>query len=90
MLSPEEKETHICTSSADEEWSIYTCQSRMIKKLDKMGLVVYQEDIIEGEVIGKYYKIPLDYLSIRVKKKREMTEEQREELRQRAKQNFGK
>lgn len=82
-LSREEQEV-IITKTADKDiYDVYCTDLKYMKKLDKISNA-YKEDIINGEVVAKYYKLTIKQLLLRNEpKKRELTEEQREVLRER-------
>ena len=82
----EERETTLNYNEADNCWEVYTAVSKHINKFDKLGWectnIEYYPD---GEVSGKFYKVPNCAISFRspVKIKRSMTEEQRQAARER-------
>ena len=89
-LSSDEQEVHISFGRNDKAAKVYASDTRYINKLDK--LVENNPDfwkctrieIIKGEVIGKSYECPISLISLRSKKvSRVLTEEQKEEFRQR-------
>jgi len=89
-LSSDEQEVHISFGRNDKVAKVYASDTRYINKLDK--LVENNPDFwkctgtetIKGEVIGKSYECPTSLISLRSKKTvRVLTEEQKEEFRQR-------
>lgn len=89
----EEQETHICFMRNDAHATIYTSDSTVITKLDKLCEAapdyykLIKADTIKGEVCGKTYKITdKNMLSFRAKK-REFTEEQKVAMGERFKKN---
>ena len=89
-LSSDEQEVHISFGRNDKVAKVYASDTRYIYKLDK--LVKNNPDFwkctgtetVRGEVIGKLYECPASLISFRSKKTvKVLTEEQKEELRQR-------
>lgn len=89
-LSSDEQEVHIGFGRNDKVAKVYASDTRYIYKLDK--LVENNPDFwkctgtetVKGEVIGKSYECPISLISLRSKKvSRVITEEQKEEFRQR-------
>ena len=89
-LSSDEQEVHINFGRNDNVAKVYASDTRYINKLDK--LVENNPDFwkctgtetVKGEVIGKSYECPISLISLRSKKTvRVLTEEQKEEFRQR-------
>lgn len=83
-----EQETHISFMRNDESAVIYTSDTTMITKFDK--LVEKNPDewtVLEETENGKTYKAPVGLVSYRSKSKK-MTAEQKKELSERAKKNF--
>lgn len=89
----EEQETHINFSRLDERAGVYTSDSTMITKLDKLVSFEGTEWKLEhvhklqnGEVVGKTYSCPVEFISFRSKHvKRTLTEEQRQQMAERMK-----
>jgi hypothetical protein len=89
--SLEEQETHISYGKMDGVAKIYTSDlSEMIrfdnlvkKNPDQWKFI--EQTMHEGDIVGKFYECPKEFVSYRSKKKaaRELTEEQREALRER-------
>lgn len=87
----EEQETIISFLRGDEEIMIYTSDNTTLTKLRKLAekgkkqYQVVQVYYIEGEPVGVKVKAPKRCLSLRAGNEREMTDEQREALRERMK-----
>lgn len=89
QLLSEEKETLISKQYGEEEWDIYTTEKPMMNKLEKIGLIQYKvdKDNESGEIIGKYYKLPLSRLTFaKERKKPEISEERKKQLKEHIKQ----
>lgn len=89
QLLPEEKETLISKQNGEEDWDIYTTEKPMMTKLEKIGLEAYKEDLDQdtGEVVAKYYKLPLSRLTFaKERKKTVLSEERRKQLQEHIKQ----
>lgn len=91
-MTRQEQETIISFNAAEDTAEFYTADPVYIRKIDKLveknpeqfkpGLV----ETYQGEIVAKRYIFPKRFLSIRSKDvKRELTEEQREELAERLK-----
>ena len=80
-----ERETIILTSDEDSEWTVYTCQQKIMTKMKKIGAEPYKtEKDSNGNVIANYYKIDFKQVSFRSpSQKREMTEEQKQKVAER-------
>ena len=82
----EEQETVINFTWLDDDMTIYTTEQRMMTKLDKLCIEgeyeLIEEHKLKGRVVGKTYKADKTLLSLR-SKKRNLSEEQREEVRKR-------
>lgn len=97
-VSLEEQETVIQFTRDSKECNIYTSDSTMMTKLDKLCkdspdyYKLLKEETTSGEVVGKLYKLSdKKMISFRSKKTTlELTDEQREKLRERALSNFKK
>lgn len=88
--SAEEQETHISWGRLDDKVQIYTSDSTEMTRFDK--LVKNNPDVWkfidqtthEGDIVGKTYEGPKGFVTFRTKKvTRQLTEEQREVLRER-------
>lgn len=84
MLTPAEKETVITTSNIEDEWTVYTTQPYMIKRMERIGIKPYKTERIDGIDIGAYYKVPFNQLKI-VKKRKELDPETKKMLSERMK-----
>ena len=87
MLSRYERETVVTYNDEEPEATVYTCNRSLISKLDKLS----EKDpaIIETkrDECSKTYKLPKRYINIKIP--RQLSEEQRQKLAERAKSNFG-
>lgn len=88
----EEQETIINISRTNDIASIYTSDTRYMTKLDRLVKNNPDEwkctgqEKQEEDVVAKYYECPAKYTSFRSRTvKRELTEEQKEVLRERMK-----
>lgn len=79
MMTKNERETTICWTEADDEAILWTNQSPMKNKLRKLGVECYRKTSDEGG----FYKIPIDWIAVRPKKKINMTDEKRAALQDR-------
>lgn len=88
-LSIEEQETHINFMRGDNRAKIYTSDTTMMTKLNKLvelenteWKLEYEEHLKRtGELIGKCYSCPVSFLTFRKKViSREYTDEQREQI----------
>ena len=89
-LSVEEQELHISMMRGDERFTVYASNTLYINKLDKFAAKnsdwkVEEIAKVDGEVVAKTYSAPIKYLLLREKipPKRELTEEEKEVLRER-------
>jgi hypothetical protein len=85
-LGLDERETHISQSADDRSvWEIYTDDPIWIERLRKLGI---QEDTTRktAEGLGKYFILPDNQLTIR--RKRVVSEEEKERKRQHASEVF--
>jgi hypothetical protein len=84
-LTLEERETHISMSrDKPGEWDVYTDDPIMIRKFERIGLECYHT----AAGGGKFFTLPDSQITIR--KKRIVSEEERERKRQQIKKNFGR
>lgn len=89
-LSPEEKETHISLVEIDsdgehnEVWEVYTSQSKMMRRIEKLGIQPIKEDYDrDGDLVAKTYKIPYKQIQfVKQRKKAEISEERRQQLKE--------
>ena len=90
-LMIEEQETHVNFNRNDERATIYTSDTTMMTKLNKLVELQGTEWRIEsisklknGELIGKTYSCPVSFISFRRKKiEREYSEERKKEIAER-------
>ena len=89
-LSSDEQEVHVSFGRNDNVAKVYASDTRYINKLDKLVennpkfWKCTGTETVRGEVIGKSYECPISLISFRSKKTvKILTEEQKEELRQR-------
>lgn len=86
-LKIEEQETHINFMRGDEKAEIYTSDTTMMTKFDKLVETASTEwelkrecRVSSGELIGKIYSCPVSFISYRSKRiNRNYTDEQRRE-----------
>ncbi len=86
-----ERETIISFDDSSEAASLYTSNPVWLRKLDRLTARNPEQfhevsaDLVEGKVIAKSYEFPKRFITIRAKDVvREITEEEREERRQRS------
>ena len=90
-LMIEEQETHVNFNRNDERATIYTSDTTMMTKLNKLVELQGTEWKIEsvsklknGELIGKTYSCPVSFISFRRKKiEREYSKERKKEIAER-------
>lgn len=90
-LTIEEQETHVNFSRGDSRAEVYASDTTMITKLDKLVKLSGTEWKLErvsklknGEVIGKTYSCPVEFISFRSKRSsRVYTEEERKRIAER-------
>ena len=85
----EEQETTINHLKEDNCWYIYTCERPMLTRLKKILKDRNDYDIMRVTPRSVQIRIHAD-LSINIVRKRDLSDEDREILRQRAKDNFSK
>lgn len=92
MRTPiEEQETIIRIDRVSDTAEIYTSDTRYMNKFDKLvesspEWEFEQQTYCEGDVVGKFYKCPVNFISFRTKTvKKDLTDEQRAALADRAK-----
>lgn len=87
-LTNHERETIIIFNEADDMATVDTCNRGWINKLDK--LVASNPKIVEGRTDehSKRYLLPKSWVKVRAP--REISDEERSVLRQRAIENLGK
>lgn len=87
-LKIEEQETHVNFMRGDERAVIYTSDTTMMTKLNKLVETENTEwklegvsKLSDGELIGKTYSCPVSFVSFRKKRtSRQYTEEQRKAI----------
>lgn len=82
-----EQETIISYNNEEKTATVYTCDKSLIRKLDEMARK--DSTIIETtrDEYSKTYKLPKRYIKVKIP--RQLSEEQRQKLAERAKRNFG-
>ena len=84
MLSKQEMEISINKCAADKEFSIYCTDPKYIRHMKKIGIEPYKTELIDGEVAGCFYKVPIDQVKIIKKRKKiQLSEERKRELAER-------
>lgn len=84
-LTKEERETACIYNEADGYWMIYTGVQSHIRKFDKLNYPITNIDYYpDGEVAGKFYQVPKNAISFKSPKKKNISEEQKQALRERA------
>jgi hypothetical protein len=88
-MTGDERETHLSMTATEREsgigWEVYCDDPVMIRKFSSIGLELVK-DLGDGK--GKVFRLPLDQITLR--KKRIITDEQRQDLSERARKNFRK
>ncbi|HDK7195030.1 TPA: hypothetical protein PTV74_003337 [Clostridium botulinum] len=85
-LEAVERQTIIDTDDSVGYWTIYTCQGKIMTKIEKLGVEPYQvEKDKEGNIAAKYYK--LDFKQVSFRKLIKLSEEEREKRKQTMLQN---
>ena len=90
-LTIDEQETHISFSRGDERAEIYTSDTTMMTKLNKLielpgteWRLEQETRLASGELIGKIYSCPVGFISFRTKKTtRVFTEEEKRAIGER-------
>ena len=88
MLNAEEREISIYKTDDEDEFTIYTTSPTWMRRIEKQGYIAYTQDTMDGELCSKCYKVPQKFLKFT--KERIYTEEQRQEMSERAKLNLVK
>lgn len=88
MLSAEEREISIYKTDDEDEFTIYTTSPTWMRRIEKKGFTAYKEETMDGELHSRFYKVPQKFLKFT--KERIYTEEQRQEMSERAKRNLTK
>ena len=86
-LSKDERETILLFNEADDYWEIFTAVAKHMRKFDKLKYECTHTEYYEnGEIYGKYYKIPKSAVAFRdYMRKREYSEEFKQAARDRLK-----
>ena len=83
-LTAEERETILNYNEENNYWEVYTAVRKHMNKFDKLGWeCVNVEYYPDGEISGKSYKVPNWAICFRSPVKKELTEEQRQAVRER-------
>lgn len=83
-LAKDERETAIVYNEANGFWTIYTAVRMHMNRFDKLGYECTGVDRYpDGEIAGKFYKVPRHAISFRSPEKREYTDEQRAAMAER-------
>lgn len=84
-LTLAEQETLIYQNASDRTiWYVYSDDAVRQRQMEKLGLELVKEEASGG----KHYRLPDNQLTLR--RKRVLTEKQRQKLSERAKKNFGR
>lgn len=87
-LSKQEQEVVITKLGDKKEWSVYVSDLKYKRRMDKLGVQHYKTEIMEGEVVGWFYKLDEKMISIRKKpNRRELTDEEKQEIAERFKKS---
>ena len=80
MSAYTEYETTLRWSKGDDNVYLWTCLAPVMRKVEKAGHRAYRVSKMGGDVVGWFYKIPLgDFRwAVTGRKRRVMSEEQRE------------
>lgn len=82
-----EQETVIIYNQEDKTANIWTCDNALINKLNKLIEKDPAITEIKRNEYSRTYKLPKRYINIKIP--RQLSEEQRQKLAERAKRNFG-
>ena len=86
-LTREEQETHISIDATEEMAMIDTSIPKDINKMKKLGYEVIMENHYEdGSTMNVIFRVPRKAIGFRAPKRKEMSEERKEALRERARQ----
>lgn len=77
-MGAEDRETTIAFTDADEEMQVYTANRKLQNRLKKLGFEPTDED-----KQGKFFEVPRDFLQFRKPRDFDLSEEEREERRER-------
>lgn len=86
-LSRYEQETVITYNNEEKTANIWTCDKALINKLNKLIEKDTAITEIKRNEYSRTYKLPKRYINIKIH--RQLSEEQRQKLAERAKRNFG-
>lgn len=82
-LSRSEQEISIVKSANEKEFSLHVTDPKFVRKMKRIGVDPYKQEKIDGDTYGYFYK--LDEKQISFRKKRVLSEEQKEILSYRMK-----
>lgn len=82
-LSRLEQEVHISKTANEKEFSLYVTDPKFVRKMKRIGVDPYKQEKIDDDTHGYFYK--LDEKQISFRKKRVLSEEQKEILSNRMK-----
>lgn len=83
-LTRAERETIIIYNELDDAYIIDSSVQKHIRRFDKLGYECTDTQLYDdGTMCSKQYKVPVCAISFRSPVKRELTDEQREKLRER-------
>ena len=82
-LSRLEQEVHISKTANEKEFSLYVTDPKFVRKMKRIGVDPYKQEKIDDDTYGYFYK--LDEKQISFRKKRVLSEEQKEILSNRVK-----
>ena len=80
-MAAEDRETTIAFTDADEEMQVYTANRKLKNRLRKLGFEPEEED-----KLGEFFVVPKEFLQIRKPRDFSLTEEEREERKERLRQ----
>ena len=86
-LTKSELETTINYNQDDKTATCYTCDMALIRRLDKLCDVSSEIAVSKTDDYSKTYIFPKKW--VKIKKPRELSDEKRAELAERARKNFG-
>ena len=96
-MTKEEQEVTISFCEGDPVARVYCASPVWIRKFDRLvrenpeSFRATEDSMERGEVVGRFYEFPKSLITIRAKKRTaNLTEEQREALRERARRGFGR
>ncbi len=83
-LTRAERETIIIYNELDDAYIIDSSVQKHIRRFDKLGYECTDTQLYDdGTMCSKSYRVPVRAISFRSPEKRELTDEQREKLRER-------